>query len=542
MTDLLELALSNAAMTMVLAALAAGLCRVYRRPAFAHGLWLVVLIKLVTPPLVPVPLPWFTVSADDAAAVVPVVMTLDRVPLPVEADEAGDLAHLPAIEPRDAGLGVKTQAAFASWRLPLAVVWLAGSACVLAWMVQSILRFRHLLRLATPASGDVLALTGELTARLKLARHPAVYLVPGTVSPMLWALGLRPRLLLPAVLLQRLDREQQRTIILHELAHWRRRDHWVRLLEMAVTVLFWWHPAMWWARAELREAEEQCCDAWVVATLDGIEGADRAYALALLETVAFLSRSRLPLPVSASGIGRVSHLRRRLTMIMTGHKRRSLTWAGCAALLAIGLLALPLLPVRAQQQDKKELRGVINLQLEGGAGNFDILLGPDGAPDKEAIELLKRALKLLAEKKQVKPLPGKQANPAEVKQVRDMVETLTSQVAEQRRQLEATEAKLRQARARLAQLTGALGSQPFQIELKLAPDGAAKKAIIFGTPATKVEMPRNLILRLVDGKVVGAEARKASSPEELRARLERLLREVEDLRRAIQSNAAPKGK
>lgn len=540
MTDLLEIALSNAAMATALAVLAAVVCRVYRRSAFAHGVWLVVLVKLVTPPLVTVPLPWFAEPADEV--VVPAFLMLDRAAPAVNL--LVDQARNPAVEPFDAVAAedAATHGSLSSWKLPIVIVWLTGSVCVLAWMARSIVRFRRLLRFARPAEGVVEEITAELARRLKLARHPEVCLVPGTVSPMLWGLGARPRVLLPVELLPRLDREQLRTIILHELAHWQRRDHWVRPLEMVVTALYWWHPAVWWARAELREAEEQCCDAWVIAT---IEGAERAYALALLETVAFLSRTRVPLPVSASGIGQVSHLRRRLTMIMTGHKRRSLTWAGCAALLAIGLLALPLLPIRAQQADKKELRGVINLQVDGGAGSFEILLGGDGAPDKEAIELLKRALKLLAEKQQVKPLPNKQAK-AQREEAENLVQAvgmLEAQAAEQRRKLAETQAKLARARERLAQLKGGPGggAMPMHLELKLAPDGTAKKAIILGTPAKKIEIPRNLILKIVDGKITGIDARKAApSPDELRARLDRLLREVEELRRAIPANPTPK--
>ena len=65
------------------------------------------------------------------------------------------------------------------------------------------------------------------------------------------------------------------------------------------TGLFWWHPVVWWARRELREAEEQCCDAWVVWALPG---AGRTYATALLECLDFLSPSLVPLPEGASGL------------------------------------------------------------------------------------------------------------------------------------------------------------------------------------------------------------------------------------------------
>jgi hypothetical protein len=417
------------------------------------------------------------------------------------------------------------------------------------------------------ADANVQDLVTELAGKLNLTRYPEVWLIPGRVSPMLWALSIRPRLLLPAELLQRLDRAQLRTIILHELAHWRRRDHWVRLLEMAVTVLYWWHPAVWWARAELHEAEEQCCDGWVVGTL---EDADRTYALALLETVAFLSKARLPLPVSASGIGHVSHLRRRLTMIMSGQKRRSLTWAGCVGLLAFGLLLLPLIPVRAQQIEKKETGRFIFVDVN--EKNFDILLA---GQDQEAIELLKRALKLLADKKQA--APAKPASPEEIKKLREQVHDLTKQAAEQRRALEQTEGKLNQARARLAQgqdfhirFVPIRKSFDFTVPLSGVPSQKATPAKS-GTPGTAISLPGQVVLELSDGKIIAAKTAtpgKALSrqkeimlqlqdgqilsfttqkpaavpPDELKARLDRLLREVEELRRAIQSNPAPKGK
>jgi bla regulator protein blaR1 len=73
----------------------------------------------------------------------------------------------------------------------------------------------------------------------------------------------------PRRLWDRLDPDQRQTLLLHELAHLRRRDHWVRCLELGVTILYRWHPSAWWARVTLREAEEQCCDAWVVWAMPG---------------------------------------------------------------------------------------------------------------------------------------------------------------------------------------------------------------------------------------------------------------------------------
>src|SRR6185312_11123713 len=110
-------------------------------------------------------------------------------------------------------------------------------------------------------------------------------------------------------------------------------------LEFIVRGLYWWHPVVWYAGRELREAEEQCCDAWVVSTLPG---SGRTYAEALVETLDFLSQAPGAVPVLASGIGHVSDLKRRLRMIMGGTTPRSLTWGGLLAMLVVGGFGLPL--------------------------------------------------------------------------------------------------------------------------------------------------------------------------------------------------------
>src|SRR6516165_5417908 len=68
MGTVLEVGLSNAVLAGLLALVAAVVSRVARRPALAHSLWLLVLLKLVTPPLLRVPLPWLPTESSTVAA------------------------------------------------------------------------------------------------------------------------------------------------------------------------------------------------------------------------------------------------------------------------------------------------------------------------------------------------------------------------------------------------------------------------------------------------------------------------------------------
>ena len=109
-------------------------------------------------------------------------------------------------------------------------------------------------------------------------------------------------------------------------------------------------PAVWWGRRLLREAEEQCCDAWVVWAMP--QGA-KTYATALLAAIEFVSGARTAPAASsaASGNGHVSCLKRRLKMIVRARTPKGLSWAGRLAVLGTAALLLPLAPSWGQKSE-----------------------------------------------------------------------------------------------------------------------------------------------------------------------------------------------
>jgi beta-lactamase regulating signal transducer with metallopeptidase domain len=226
-----------------------------------------------------------------------------------------------------------------AWSIPvIGCIWAAGSVVCLVVAGVRIRRFHQVLDYAWPAPAPMQLEVHSIASRLGLRQCPTVWLVPGRFSPLLWAVGGKARLIIPAGLLEFLRPDQQSALLAHELAHARRHDHWVRWLELGVTCLYWWHPVAWLARRELRLAEEECCDAWVVWALPN---AAKAYAKALLQTVDFLD-ARPALPPVASGIGHVHHLKRRLKMIIRKPFSPRLRWPACLAVVVLGLAVLPL--------------------------------------------------------------------------------------------------------------------------------------------------------------------------------------------------------
>lgn len=373
MSTFLEIALANLIVAALLAFLASAAGLWGRRPALTHALWLLVFIKLITPPFFHVAIPWpeshvqveeplalAPWPADEPAAA-PVLPPIPVVPqdvveapnMPEELEfDFAPLAELPPIAVQMPVLDepIVESEFVMPWLDLIGMFWLTGTCVWLFLAARRVWRFQRLLRIAEPASSSVHALASELADCLNV-RCPEVLVLPGNFSPMLWAPAGAPRLYLPAKLIERLSQEQLATLLVHELAHWKRRDDRVRWLEIAVLALYWWCPLVWWARRELHQSEEECCDAWVVAVLPE---AAKTYALALVETVEFLSETPADLPLVASGVGRVRLLKRRLSMILQGKTPRALTLTGMLGVAGVALALLPMVPSWAQTQQNAQ--------------------------------------------------------------------------------------------------------------------------------------------------------------------------------------------
>ncbi len=370
METLWHAGLSNAVSATFLALLVACLARpLARRPAVIHCLWLLVLVKLVTPPLYTVPIPLLgkpaALEESRAVAETLVLDLADRGPndVPARIKE----------RPPESSLWNRLDV---DWPRLFATIWLAGSVASIIVAARRIVRFQRLLNDAQPASEEIQEWVGELAVNLGLDRPPSVWWTTAKLSPMLWALGRGSRLIIPLALWKSLDDRQRSTVVVHELAHLRRGDHRVRLLELVVTTLYWWHPVPWWARRALRDVEEQCCDAWVVWTFPD---AAKSYAETLLETLDFLNQRDQPEPLLASGFGKVHHLRKRLTMIMSGTTPRLVSLWGSLGSLALAALLLPVSPTWAQKPaGEKKQEVVIETVIVGDAESADAAI-PAGA-------------------------------------------------------------------------------------------------------------------------------------------------------------------
>ncbi|HEX9187516.1 MAG TPA: M56 family metallopeptidase, partial [Vicinamibacteria bacterium] len=353
MDDPLRLLLTNAVAAAVLALIAWAASLSVRRASVVHALWLLALVKLVTPPIAPLPLlpsgsPFAFVSRPGPTVVpMPPPETRAGPSRRAEADLVPSSTARRALRSGDFG-PVTTPPVpnpgrrKIDGRLATLLALGLGALGILGLTSRRFARFGRLLEDARPAPAAVVHRAAALAARMGLRRPPEVRVLPAGIPPMLWPARGGPLLLLPDRLVPDLHPDELDALLAHELAHVRRRDHWVRLVEIAATALFWWYPLTWWARRALRRAEERCCDEWVLRVLPR---SAEAYANGLLKSLAFVADR--PLPSVASGAGPVGDIEARLKEILMTRPVPPLAAPLRLALAAAVVLGLAVFPTHA---------------------------------------------------------------------------------------------------------------------------------------------------------------------------------------------------
>ncbi|MFL6209873.1 MAG: M56 family metallopeptidase [Pyrinomonadaceae bacterium] len=225
---------------------------------------------------------------------------------------------------------------WAAERFPVALPWL-----VLAWALGtslSALRLaggfvlaERLKREPAPLAARVWQETlTRLRQRLRVSRP--VRLCTSALVEVPTVIGcLRPVILLPVCALTNLSAPQLEALIAHELAHVRRHDYLINLLQSLIETLLFYHPAVWWLSRRVRAEREHCCDDLAVAATGDV--LVYARALTMLETLR--RRTGVSLVVAANGGSLMTRIQRLLQPQMLTPQRTP-----TSAVLALTLVAL----------------------------------------------------------------------------------------------------------------------------------------------------------------------------------------------------------
>jgi hypothetical protein len=214
------------------------------------------------------------------------------------------------------------------WVLWALAAWLAISAALLARLAWSYRSMRRLKREARPLAMEQ-ALLGSARGRrvqLRASSQIAVPMAAGLCDPVI---------LIPEALSEQLSEEEFRQVLLHELAHLRRRDDWTNLAQKVLEALFFFHPVVWCIARRLNLEREIACDDWVVA----MTGAARPYAVCLTKMARRSMFARAP-QLAAGAVARKGQVSRRIESLLSRRGAAAGGLSKIGALAGTGLLAM----------------------------------------------------------------------------------------------------------------------------------------------------------------------------------------------------------
>jgi uncharacterized protein (TIGR03435 family) len=225
------------------------------------------------------------------------------------------------------------------------MVWLSGAIVFWVrlaggWVVAARMR-SMLVRRAPPEWQETLR---KLGAQIGLSR-PVQLLVSALVQAPTVVGWLRPVVLVPVGALGGLPAEHLEALLLHELAHIRRHDYLINILQSVAESLLFYHPAVWWVSGHIRAEREHCCDDVAVS----ISGDAITYARALAQLESYRP-AHLSAAIGANGGSLANRIARLLgksrPAVRTGPEPGVITVAGLLVVAAYGLFGQSAQPPR----------------------------------------------------------------------------------------------------------------------------------------------------------------------------------------------------
>ena len=327
------------------------------RKASAHWrylLWLVVIAKCLTPPMLSLPLavlPQHTESRwDEIVASAPattetssVYISTNRpksIPSPT-SDQHALAAQSPSIPPTDSSQFDHRQWLIAAWLLGVGIILTYVS--LRAWTTH-----RRLRRARLPVDKEIRDMVASLAKGLGMGRAPTVYTTGPIAQPFVWG-WLRGNIYVPLHFAKTVPAEQQRAILTHELAHVARWDAAVNHVQIIVQAIFFFHPLVWWTNKKIRQEREKCCDE-IVLTSSGAR--PQLYCEAIVDMLTLEYKARYASPALAL-TGSTRNIQERIVTILTPGRKfcRRPSSAAIVTMFFVAACVLPTAIVLTSQAD-----------------------------------------------------------------------------------------------------------------------------------------------------------------------------------------------
>ncbi len=311
------------------------------RAVFRYCLWMLVLVKLVLPASFTLPtgigywLGDYFPSEVSIANFVPQIKEV--VPVAINIPQEYIFLETPIMNETEA-TGVELEAI--CWQGLVFSGWLVGMLVLLALLVRRICFVRGLIAQSRPANERLLEMLDECRCRIGIRQYIELRLSGNKLSPAVCGL-FKPIILMPATLPKKLSREKLKAVLIHELAHIKRGDGWVNLLQTMLQIVYFYNPLVWIANAMVRRVREQAVDEMVLVTL---RPETKSYSNMLID-IAEMAFWRPNFSLRIIGVVESKKaLERRIKHMLSRPVPKS-SKLGCLGLIAIVVIGAILLPM-----------------------------------------------------------------------------------------------------------------------------------------------------------------------------------------------------
>ena len=247
------------ALIVVVAVVVRFVCR--QRPHLAHLLWMLVIVKCLTPPL------WSSPAGLFSWAQRSTITTNSQEIDPLMDESLLGFGMAGLVGDVDPSTAVSTSVPLEATTVPytlslemtIGLIWLGGALTLAAFVLVRTVGYCRILRSSEKTDARIETLARKVAHRLGIRQKFRLVITDGGIGPAVFGV-FRPVLVIPAALVLGKKDTEVEPILAHELVHLRRGDVALGVLQILAQIVWWFHPLVWWANRETCRQRERCCD------------------------------------------------------------------------------------------------------------------------------------------------------------------------------------------------------------------------------------------------------------------------------------------
>ncbi|MEN6462367.1 MAG: M56 family metallopeptidase [Syntrophomonas sp.] len=251
-----------------------------------------------------------------------------------------------------------------NWKAALIILWLIGVALLVGYTIFINLKLWYHIRTELKTNSEsVTYILETCKSELKITKNIPIVITSKAHTPALFG-PIKPLLLIPDSFIKSLTNTELKYIILHELAHWKRKDIIINWITALLQIMHWFNPVIWYGFYRMHQDCELACDALVLSSLDPER--HKEYGRTIIRVLEMMLTPQW-IPGTTRMLSQKSDIKRRIYMIAK-FKKESLfvSIIAISIFILVGVVGCTNVPnTNVFQSNSKTEKGTYNQMLAG---------------------------------------------------------------------------------------------------------------------------------------------------------------------------------